>query len=212
MSAPCKCNEVSSTETSSFRSTITSIPLSDLTNLSSAGASALRAIGPHHDEAVVQQFHTTPDGGLFTSSAFAADLTAHVDLRGTLGPFPVELTLSVTVDADQVIVKLQVTKPIHLGPYEWHFKLGGVVRDAKGVIIGANTIALAPTTPAFAPSAALGGHFLCFLKCGGLAILPILIPCLPSLAGGPQAFIACVVGKAGEGAAAIAACITKCAA
>lgn len=132
-----------------------------------------------------------------------------MSLSGAIGPFPVELHLSVKLDGDTVTVTLEIEKPIHLGPFTWTFKLGGVVRDAQGNLIGAQSIALSPDTPAF-DAAGFGSHFLCILKCAGLAILPILLGCLPSLTGGPQGFIACVVAKAGTGAAAIAACVAKC--
>lgn len=68
-------------------------------------------------------------------------------------------------------------KPIHLGPFAWTFKLGGVVKDAKGALIGAQSISLSPDTTFEA--AGIGGNFLCFLKCAGLAIAPILLTCLP---------------------------------
>jgi len=161
---------------------------------------------------VASAVHTTSEGGVFVSTGSIGPLQGDVTLSGTLGPFPVELHLTVKLDneTETVTVSLEVVKPIHLGPFNWVFKLGGVTKDAQGKIIGAQAVTLSADTPAF-PQSQLGSHVLCFLKCAGLAIAPILIECLGSLTGGPQGFIACVVAKAGSGAAAIAACVAKCA-
>ena len=62
---------------------------------------------------------------------FGRKSAGDVTLTGTIGLFPVELHLTVKIDGDTVTVTLEVDKPIHLGPFTWTFKLGGVSRDAK---------------------------------------------------------------------------------
>ena len=175
---------------------------------------ALGGVGIVHPEAATPEntvVHTTSDGGVFVTTATAGGLQGDVTLTGSIGPLPVELHVTVKVDpaAATVTVTLELIKPIHLPPYTWTFKLGGVARDENKNLIGAQSLTLSPDTPVF-EAAGIGSHFVCFLKCAGLAILPILIECLPSFATGPQGFIACVVAKAGSGAASIAACVAKC--
>ena len=60
-----------------------------------------------------------------------------------------------------------------------------------------------------AASAAAGGlDWRYVLKCGGTAILGLLIKCLPPLITvRPPAFIACVTAGAGKAAAGTAACV-----
>ena len=191
-----------------------SLSLADLDALSSRNAARLKArsVGISSSALVANSaLHTTADGGVFLTTSSIDELQGDTTLTGTIGPIPVELHLSVKLDpvVGTVTVTLEFDKPIHLGPFTWTFKLGGMVRDANNQLIGAQTITLSADTPAFAGSG-VGAHFLCFLKCAGLAIAPILLECVPSLAGGPQGFISCVVGKAGSGAASIAACVAKC--
>lgn len=191
-------------------STITTISLADLKSLSTRNSTRLTERSITITDVDSQSaIHTTADGGVFLTTSSLGKLQGDISLAGTIGPLPVELHLSVKVDGDAITVTLELDKPIHLGPYTWTFKLGGIVRDAQGAIIGAQSVSLSPETPAF-KAAGAGSHFLCILKCAGLAVLPILIGCLPSLSGGLQGFIACVVGKAGTAAASIAACVGKC--
>jgi hypothetical protein len=210
MCTTCKCDKPTlGVDTSP---SIQTMNLADLSALATRNATRLSARSIRveaADVAVLSAVHTTSDGGVFLSTSSIGPLQGDISLAGTIGPFPVELHLAVKLDGDSITVTLEVDKPIHLGPFTWTFKLGGVTRDARGNIVSAQTITLSPDTPAF-EAAGFGSHFLCILKCAGLAILPILIECLPSLAGGPQGFIACVVARAGTGAAAIAACFAKC--
>jgi hypothetical protein len=194
---------------------VRSISLADINALSTRNVARMKKRSLTVSEASVvatSAIHTTEGGGTFLATSSIADLRGDVTLTGSIGPLPVELHLTIKVDpaAGTVSVTLEVDKPIQLGPFTWIFKLGGTAKDAKGNLIGAQSITLSPDTPAF-EATGIGSHFLCFLKCAGLAIVPILLECLPSLVGGPQGFIACVVGKAGSGAASIAACVAKCA-
>jgi hypothetical protein len=187
--------------------------LADLTALSIRNSARLRTLNVAvADSALASSsaVHTTDGGGVFVTTTSLGNLQGNVSLSGTIGPFPVELHLSVTLADDTVTVTLEIDKPIHLGPYTWTFKLGGVVRNAQNVIIGAQTVSLSPDTPAI-EAAAIGSTLLCILKCAGTTILPILLECVPSIfTGGGAGFIACVIGKAGSAAAGIAACVAKC--
>jgi hypothetical protein len=154
---------------------------------------------------MTHQVHLTPQSDMLSTSALAAGNEGDVVLRGTIGPFPYEIHLHIKLDGSTVEVTLDVQKPIDLPPYTWKFDLLGVVRDAGGNVVGASDV-----QPA-ADMVAAGLDFWCVLKCGGTAILGCLVKCLPSLAGGPAAYVACVTGCAGAGAAGIAVCIaTEC--
>ena len=159
------------------------------------------------------QIHTTPDGGIFTSSGFAVGANGDVVLTGSVGPLPYEMHLHIAVDDTVVTVELTVTKPLPMGPFTWKFNLGGVTRDAAGNIISATSLTLDPTTNLAPPGmVAPALNWWCVLRCGGLGILGILVKCLPSLTGGVAGYVACVTAAAGEGAAGIATCIaTQCA-
>jgi hypothetical protein len=168
------------------------------------------------DEQVFTQFHIIADGDLLASSGTATDTAGDVVLHGSIAGIPYELHVNVALDLQDRVVTLtlELTKPIHLGPFVWRFKLGGVILNAQGEIIGATSL-----TPDFdlntsnvpAESVALFGlSWWCVLKCGGLTFLPILLSCLPAIfSGGPAAFIACVVAKLGQGAAGVAACVAQ---
>jgi hypothetical protein len=206
----CKCPEPKSA--ASTLPDVQTLNLEDVSALTTRNVKRMnaRAIKMTAAEAPTHSaVHVTSDGGVFLTTSSVGNLQGDVTLSGTIGLFPVELHLTVKIDGDTVTVTLEVDKPIHLGPFTWTFKLGGVSRDAKGNLIGATTISLSPDTAAF-EAAGFGSHFLCILKCAGVALLPILLGCLPSLSGGAAGFIACVVAKAGSGAAAIAACVAKC--
>jgi hypothetical protein len=166
------------------------------------GAQAAMAVG----SPVLNQVHVTADGGVLTTSSFASGGEGDVVLRGTIGPFSYELHLKVAMNDGVITVTVEMTKPFKAGPFEWKFNLGGIVRDAKGQIIGASGVTAAPDMVAVA-----GLDWWCALRCGGLAILGILVRCLPALTGGIPGYVACVTSQAGSGAAGIAVCIaTKC--
>ncbi len=208
MTSSCKCHEHK--PDTEIMPTVQTMSLANLSALSTKNTTALASRKIQvADAAATSEVHVTSDGGVFLSTGSVGNLQGSVVLSGTIGPFPIELHLTVKLEDETVTVTVELDKPIHLGPFTWTFKLGGVAKDAKGNVIGAQTISLSADTPAF-NAAGFGSNFLCILKCAGLAILPILVGCLPSLSGGPQAFIACVVAKAGTGAAAIASCVVKC--
>lgn len=51
---------------------------------------------------------------------------------------------------------------------------------------------------------------LCLVKCAGVQLMPAIISCLPSLVGGPAAFMSCLVSTAGPTVAGLASCIGSC--
>jgi hypothetical protein len=169
-------------------------------NPATGGAAALAAGG-----APRQFVHTLDSGDTLVSIAESAGNDGTVVLKGAIGPFPYEVEIKVTIVDARLTVTLHVRKPFELGPYEWRFDLGGVRRNASGEIVGASAVTPEPTLRA------VRLDWWCVLRCGGTSILGALIKCLPSLTGGPQAYIACVVGLLGTSAADIAKCIaTKC--
>jgi hypothetical protein len=173
----------------------------------------LQALGPA--PAVLNQVHLTQAGDVLSTSASSVGGEGNVVLHGALGPIPYDFSLKVKLEDTKIIVTFDLNKPLDMPPYTWTFALGGVSQDPSGKVMGARDIKLDyEATPAFlvagAPQVAAARPVLCILKCGGMAMLPVLLKCLPALIGGPQAFIACVVGSAGEAAAAIAACVAGC--
>jgi len=148
--------------------------------------------------------HVTPEGDALVTTSFADGSSGDIVVRGTIAGIPYELHIKVALEGSQVAVTLHLTKPIEIGPYTWRFDLGGVVKNSGGQIIAASSIAPASD---FQP---MGINWWCAVKCGGAAILPVLIACLPAMTGGPAAYVACVTGKLGAGSAAeIAMCIAQ---
>jgi hypothetical protein len=161
-------------------------------------------------QAPAEQLHITPTGGLLVSTSHASNNQGQVVLVGSIGPLPYELHLTVKLEDLVITVTLELKKPIPLGPFTWTYRLGGVTRGSQGQFLAATTVVPLDLNLAAAAPAAGGLDWWCVLKCGGTAILGLLIKCLPALiAGGPPGFIACVTAGAGAGAAGIAACVAQ---
>lgn len=213
MNHDCKCGTVAE-ETAPKIATINAAQLTQLAALSgksllatskAPGLKAAYGTGALDAGSRVQtQFHMTDAGEPLATTSFAEGSSGDIVVRGVIAGLPCELRIKVELDNGQVAVTLHLTKPIEVGPYTWRFDLGGVVKNANGEVVSAASL-----YPA-ADAQAMGIGWWCALKCGGLTILPTLVMCLPSFAGGPAAYIACVTAKLGAGdAAAIAACIAK---
>jgi hypothetical protein len=155
------------------------------------------------------QLHTVADGGVLFSTGHASDNEGYLVLTGVIGPFPYEIHLSVALEGTTVAVTIELKKPIPLGPYTWKFALGGAVTGSNGELVAATSVSPVDLVIPAAAAASLALDWGCVLRCGGTAILGILLKCLPSLTGGPSSYIACVTASAGGGAAAIAACIAQ---
>lgn len=158
-----------------------------------------------------RQLHITPDNAVLVSTSYATESEGHVVVTGSIGPFPYELHLSFRLDGMAVTVTMEVKKPIPMGPYTWTFRLGGaVIGPAGGVLSATSVLPENFVNSADGGVASHGLDWLCVLRCGGTAILGILVRCLPALvSGGPAGFIACVTSQAGSGAAGIAACVAR---
>jgi len=50
----------------------------------------------------------------------------------------------------------------------------------------------------------------CLVRCAGVQLLPAILSCVPSLVGGPSAFMSCLVATAGPTIAGIATCVASC--
>lgn len=182
--------------------------LASVSSGAAAAAPSTASFAAGLDKGIETQLHITPEGDALVSSSFASGNEGDIVLRGMIGAIPYEIHLKVSLDGSTIVVTLQVTKPIPLGPFTWRFNLGGIVTNDTGDIIGATSVALIDTD---IPATAAGGGFnwWCVLKCGGTGILPVLLMCLPALAGGPAAFVSCVVAKVGGSAAGIAVCVAQ---
>ena len=186
-------------------------------SLTSASAAAQAAVAAARSAAaggegpLVRQVHLLDGGSLLVSSAYAEGNAGDVVLRGSIGPIPYEIHVRFEMEDGVVVVTITVRKPIELGPFVLRFRLRGIRRDDRGNIVGASDVAADPDAPGLTASsvAALGLNWWCVLRCGGVAILAILVRCLPALAGGVPGYVACVTSQAGAGAAGIAACIAK---
>ena len=181
-----------------------------LSKVSPAAAALFKSASPAElmdaGQGIQTHVHIAPNGDTLVSSSLAEGNQGDIVLRGNIGPFPYEIHIKISLEDTTVVVTLQMIKPFEVGPYTWRFSLGGITRGGDGAIIGATTVIPIETASAIP----FGLNWWCVLKCGGTSILPTLVLCLPSLTGGPAAYIACVVAKVGAGdAAQIAKCVAE---
>lgn len=121
----------------------------------------------------------------------------NVSIKGNIGLLPFEGNVSISLKGGVISLTIELTSPFKIGPLTWEFNVAG-----DKLILAA--------TPEPQGMTAMGLSVGCVIKCAGLAILPTLLACLPALAGGPPAYVACVTSKIGTAdAAAIAACIAE---
>jgi hypothetical protein len=183
----CACEANSTTDLSSR--TFTPVPLASLSRI--AVASAAVAEGGSD---VIQTYHSSAFGDQLVSSQNPR--TGTVDIKGNLGFIEVDLTIGVAVTNNAVTVSVEVREPVKVGPQQWTFNITGATLTRQ----------TAPSTSALMASSF---DWSCILKCGGDKILPILVGCLPSLIGGPQAFISCAIGKLAGNSSDIVKCIVS---
>lgn len=166
---------------------------------------------PSLPRGLTSNLHFTNSGDVLASTGFASGNEGQIILKGAIGPIPYELHVNLKLDGSEVVVTLEVKKPLPLGPITWRFTLGGLIANEKGDIVGASSLIPVDMMESSDSVSMLGLDRWCVIRCGGIAILKTLVLCLPSLAGGPATYVACVTAKAGSGAAEIAFCIaTKC--
>ncbi len=159
------------------------------------------------------QFHVTSAGDVLASYSEASKdgFEFSTILNGMIGPIPVQIALRGTIDlpSRRITICLQVLKPIETDEYCWTFEFGGF-KDLGNDRYFATDVSIVDT-PGTAALKIAGLDWWCVLRCGGISIIEILASCLPSLAGGIPAYVACATSNAGSGAAKIALCIaTKC--
>ncbi|MFN3685321.1 hypothetical protein [Salinarimonas sp.] len=150
---------------------------------------------------VEEHILVTQDGdALVARSSVDASGEGTVTLRGTIGPVPVALTITIGYSKGKAVVTLELSEPL-VFQHSWTFEVGaGVALDPHAQVSAA----------AAAADAALRLNWRCVLRCGGLAIMRVLVQCIPALAGGPAAYVACVTKRVGAGSAAeIAMCVAR---
>lgn len=154
--------------------------------------------------APVSSVHVTAGGDAMVSSCTTAGNEGDVVLRGTIAAFACALHLHVQLAGSLVSLELSVTQPMALGPIAWRFELLGPVSDTAGNIVSASGVAAAIGDSA---GNAAAGHSTIrethlpawrFLHRVGDLALPTLVQCLPSLAAGADAYVACVVARLGS--------------
>jgi len=204
MVSKCSCRDEIQTQP-----VVSSVEFSRLLQLHSANLATCATLARASVPAGNQQMHLMSDGSFLVSSSHADAENGSVVLTGSIGPLPYEIHLTIHLEASVVTVTVQLIKPIPIGPFTWTYHLGGLPVGPNGGLTSASiTVQDVKSPPGVA---ATGLNWLCFLKCGGATILSLLLKCLPSLAGGTAAFVACVTAGGGAGAAEIAVCIaTKC--
>jgi hypothetical protein len=189
---------------------IVSIPLESI----APHAKALKLTSLAKSEDVAATIHIMPQGGQLLTSATISDGKVVIPLSGSVAGIPYKLTITITLDlADkQITVELDIEEPLKFD-HTWVFNLTGLIPiggGSKGAAI-AKGLELAAPTNKDASVAAKGIDFLCIIGCGGGELIPILIKCLPSLALGTHAYLACLAAEAPGAAANIVQCIaTKC--
>jgi len=145
---------------------------------------------------LIETHHISAFGDLLVSTQKPDSGT--IDIKGNLGFIEIDLTIGVAVANGAVTLTITLKEPVKLGPAEWVFDVTGSSLTRR-------------TAPSTAALMAASFDWSCVLKCGGDKILPILITCLPSLFGGPKAFVACAITQLASNSSDIAKCIaTSC--
>jgi hypothetical protein len=183
----CECKAAAANDVGSRTFTSFSLPARSRLAMAAADTGAAGLIETHHVSAL---------GDLLVSTQNPN--TGTVDIKGNLGFVEVDLTIGLAVANGAVTVTITVREPVKLGPAEWTFDITGSTLTRR-------------TAPSTAALMASSFDWSCILKCGGEKILPILIACLSSLVGGPQAFVACALAQLAGNTSDIVKCIaTSC--
>jgi hypothetical protein len=155
------------------------------------------------ESGAVSSVHVTTGGDVLVSSSASAGNEGDVVLRGTIGAFPCALHLHLSLSGALAALELSVSQPFVLGPILWRFELLGPISDTANNIVSASSIAAAVESisgkggkgDAMVREAHIGAWR--FLNRVGDQVLPTLTHCLPSLAAGSDAFVACVAARLG---------------
>jgi hypothetical protein len=159
-----------------------------------------KSVEPAGEAGAVSSVHVTAAGDVLVSSSASAGNEGDVALRGTIGAFPCALHLHLRLVGALATLELSVSQPFVLGPIAWRFELLAPVADTANNIVSASSVAAALESGsggggAMVREAHLGAWR--FLNRAGDQVLPTLIQCLPSLAAGSDAYVACVVVRLG---------------
>jgi hypothetical protein len=150
------------------------------------------------DMAAVSSMHVTASGDVLASSSATAGNNGDVILHGTIGAFPCALQVHFKLVGALATLELLVTQPFVLGPITWRFELLGLVIDTAANIVTASSVAAAVDSSSTESRAMLREGQIGawrFLNRVGDLVFPTLTECLPSLIGGPDAYVACVVSR-----------------
>lgn len=184
----CSCNADSSSAMGGR--TFTAVPVLGA-SMATMSAAMAAAAAPR---SAIETQHVSAFGDMLVSKQTPGAGT--VDIKGNLGFVSVDLTISIAVNGSAITVGIEVREPIKLPKTEWVF---GAVGNSLVLASGQSTAGLM----------AASFDWSCVLKCGGDQITPVLVKCLPSLLGGPQAFVTCVIGQLAANSGEIAKCIAS---
>jgi hypothetical protein len=188
----CQCQADATNDITSR--TFTSISLPPSARLGAAAAAGMAAA--EVETGLIEMHHVSAFGDMLTSTQNPGEGT--VDIKGNLGFIEVDLTIGIAATSSAITLSITVREPVKLGPAQWVFDITGATLTRR-------------TAPSTAALMAASVDWSCILKCGGDKILPILIACLPSLIGGPQAFVACALAQLAGNSSDIVKCIaTSC--
>lgn len=159
------------------------------------------------------RLHMLDDGSQLVSTSHSHGEEGHVSFAGYVGALLVEGSLKLSYESEppRIVVEFMLRKPIQLGPAVWAYRFQAPFPSTTGEIIGASSITPGDTPLNIRNPGAVGLDLSCVVfRCAGRKILGTLAQCLPALAGGPKAYIACVIAKTSLGdAAEIAKCVAE---
>jgi hypothetical protein len=186
----CSCKHKPATEATSF----VSFPVSSITGV----ATRAQALAPPGTANAQQVVHIAASGDqILSSTSISAAGQGTVEISGHIGLISVDGKITVAATPSQITLTIEFRQPLPFGPQTWQFDVSG------------NSMHVS-SPPATAQLLATNFNFGCILQCAGTSILPTLLQCLPSLLGGPAAFVSCVVAQLGASAGPIAMCIAQC--
>jgi len=186
----CQCETAAPSDITSRAFSSVSLPVQRRVMAAADAATAAAAAS------LIETHHVSAFGDLLVSTQNPNSGT--VNIKGNLGFIEADLTIGVAFANGAVTLTITVKEPVKLGPAEWVFDVTGSSLTRR-------------TAPSTAALMAASFDWSCVLKCGGDKILPVLISCLPSLVGGPQAFVACAISQLASNSSDIVKCIaTSC--
>jgi len=182
-----------------------SVPLPAVEHLKAEMATLSAALNaPNPDKDLT--YHVTSEEAFLSSSA-APGLVTVMGARGALTIKVEQPPAPALGEAGSQLWNVGLTVIPSTGdlPKESHIDVGVIVGGSSAKIASYQT---SPT--AAAELGALGFSPLCIIKAGGASILSTIVSCLPSLAGGPEAFMAALTAALGPGSVDLISKIMTC--